>query len=636
MGASAWVAAAVAASVLAAVALDLRPWSAEALGFRARRLSVWLPTGFMYALFYCSRYATAAGAQSTSVREGLGLQLEDFALITTGGFWAYAVTAPATGKLCGKLGVRRSMLCASIGCIATSLITGLLLELGLLHSGALRVALVALHSLGFAMQGLGTAAATKLSSALYSREERGVFAGVYNVMISSGYFLALGVSPSIASSLGFAWVFLLPAAALCLVVLVMLCTLQERPPSRQHPVDAVEQPVSAAAGVDGRAHSVHQRRRQRPDDNSEQTALVEAEARANIADGQLRRLLTNPTFMCFTSALACMCWVRDGLLTYLLNFVAASRGTGEVGSEAAALIGGAVTLGGCVGGVLSGLLSDRVFEGRRAPPVLLFTVLQMLCLGALWLCRGSQSDAVLALVVFVATLFVLGNYTTLSYTVPADLPPADVGLAAGVMTAASYMTSGFAAGLLGNVIEVFGYGAWMASLVLATALGGAFVLCGACLCGNTVPVQPTLRVGIATDGFSEEAAGLMEWERRGLLVNSDTESSEHAQVQYAGIQDEFLRSRIDDETGELTFHQWGGGRGRFESDSVSRAERLIWRFPELGESPHRPAGGGGGGGGSAASRLQRPIDDHVSFLRSRMRDPTSYFAARPNQYTSPY
>jgi sugar phosphate permease len=611
---------------MAAVALDLRPWSAEALGFRARRLSAWLPTGVMYALFYCSRYATSTGAQSTSVREGLGLQLEDFAMINTCGFWVYAATAPATGKLCGRLGVRRSMLWASIGCITTNLSMGLLLQLGLLHSAALRLALVVLHSLGFALQGLGTAAATKLSSALYWREERGIFAGVYNVMISSGYFLALGVSPSIASSLGFAWVFLLPAAALCLVVLAMLCTLQERLPSRQHPVDAAERPVSAAGG-DNRAHSLHQRRIRRLSDDSEQTARIETESRATVDGGQLRRLLTNPTFMCFTSALACTCWVRDGLLTYLLNFVATSRGTDEIGSEAAALIGGAVTLGGCVGGVLSGLLSDHVFEGRRAPPILLFTVMQMLCLGALWLCRGPQSDAVLAFVVFVATLFVLGNYTTLSYAVPADLPPAEVGLAAGVMTAASYLSSGFAAGLLGSVIEAFGYGAWMTSLVFATALGGLFVLCGARLCGNTVPVQPVLL--IVTDGLSEESAGLMEWQSG---LNRDAESSGHAQVRYAGIQDEFLRSRIDDETGELTFHQWGGGRGRYESDSLTRAERLIWRIPELDESPRtcRPAGG------PAASRLQRPIDDHVSFLRSRMRDPTSYFAARPNRYTSPY
>ena len=195
------------------------------------------------------------------------------------------------------------------------------------------------------------------------------------------------------------------------------------------------------------------------------------------------------------------------------------------------------------------------------------------------------------------------------------------------MTAAGYLTSGLAAGLLGSLIESGGHGAWMASLMFATALGGWFVLCGVRLRGNTAPVQPVLRVGMHAAEFQpEEMMGLMEWESG---LNRDAESTEHAQVQYAGIQDEFLRSRIDDETGELTFHQWGGGRGRFESDSASRAERLIWRFPELGES--QPARGAG-----PAARLQRPIDDHVSFLRSRMRDPTSYFAARPTRYTSPY
>ena len=349
------------------------------------------------------------------------------------------------------------------------------------------------------------------------------------------------------------------------------------------------------------------------------------------------RLLTNPTFMCFASALMCMCWVRDGLLTYLLNFVAASRGTGAVGSEAAALIGGAVTLGGCLGGVLSGLLSDRVFGGRRTPPIVVLTGLQLLCLAALWLCRGSQSDAVLAFIVAAAAICVLGNYTMLSYTVPADLPPSDVGCAAGMMSAAGYLTSGLAAGLLGRLTssgepggsQAGDYGdsgdylAWMASLVFATTLGGAFVVCGGYLRGNAAPVQPALRVGQHdADGLQLEATGLMDWE------SSLAESSEHAQVQYAGIQDEFLRSRTDDETGVLTFHQWGGGRGRFESESASRAERLIWRFPELGESRQARRG--------SSSRLQRPIDDHLNFLRSRMNDPTSYFAARPLRYTSPY
>jgi sugar phosphate permease len=603
MGASGWVAVAVAASLLSAVALDLRPWSADAVSFRARRLSVWLPTGFMYSLFYCNRYAVAAGAQSATVRETLGLQLEDFALITTCGFWAYALSAPATGKLCDRLGVRQSMLCASAGCIATSLLTGLLLGLGVLHSRVtIRLVLALLHSLGFALQGLGTAAAIKLSSALYSHEERGVFAGVYNVMISSGYFLALGVSPSVASSLGFAWVFLLPAIALSLVFLVMLCALQENlpVPSHQH--------------------------------LSSRNTLGRAQAQATVAGGQLQRLLTNPSFMCFTSALVCMCWVRDGLLSYLLNFVAVSRGTSEVGSEVAALIGGAVTLGGCLGGVLSGMLSDRVFGGRRAPPIGVFTVLQLGCLLSLWLCRESQSDVVLALIVAAAAICVLGNYTMLSYTVPADLPPADVGFAAGVMTAAGYLTSGLATGLLGHVLESGGYGAWMASLMIATTLGGGFVLCGACLrCNNAAPVQPALHIGMHVGLGSQlnEAAGLMDWESS-LSRAAAVDVSEHAQVQHAGIQDEFLRSRIDDETGELTFHQWGGGRGRFESVSASRAERLIWRIPELGES--RPARGARG---SVSCRL-RPIDDHVSFLRSRIRDPTSYFAGSTLRFTSPY
>ena len=227
-----WVATAVAVSLLAAVTLDLWPCFVcsrdsssrkASAGFRAQRLAVWLPTGFMYALFYCGRYAVAAGGQSPIVQEKLGLGQGDFAVITSCGFWAYAATAPVTGKLCDYLGVRRGMLLASAGFVTTNLLAGAMLESGVVRSrSALRLALALLYSLNFVLQGIGTAGAVKLSSAWYSRSERGVFAGVYNVVISSGYFLALGVSPSIASGLGYGWVFVLPGAALCLVVLLML------------------------------------------------------------------------------------------------------------------------------------------------------------------------------------------------------------------------------------------------------------------------------------------------------------------------------------------------------------------------------------------------------------------------------
>ena len=162
-----WVATAVAVSLLAAVTLDLWPCFVcsrsgdsssrrASAGFRAQRLAVWLPTGFMYALFYCGRYAVAAGGQSPIVQEKLGLGQGDFAVITSCGFWAYAATAPVTGKLCDYLGVRRGMLLSSAGFVTTNLLAGAMLESGVVRSrSALRLVLALLYSLNFVLQGIG-------------------------------------------------------------------------------------------------------------------------------------------------------------------------------------------------------------------------------------------------------------------------------------------------------------------------------------------------------------------------------------------------------------------------------------------------------------------------------------------------
>ena len=239
-------------------------------------------------------------------------------------------------------------------------------------------------------------------------------------------------------------------------------------------------------------------------DDVERMSLVEpphpgvAPNTAPAARGsKLWKLLANPTFLCYLAATVAMCWVRDGLLTHLLSFLATSRGVDELGSDVATLVGGAVTLGGCVGGVLCGLVSDRVFAGRRAPPIMVFSSLQLLGLASLWRCHDTSSDLVLVLVLFALTTCVLGNYTMLSYTIPADLPPADVGLAAGVMTAGGYLASGLATWTLGFLIESRGYFAWWASLVAGTILSGLFVLCGTCFRVAVTPVQPVLSsVGI--------------------------------------------------------------------------------------------------------------------------------------------
>ena len=86
-------------------------------------------------------------------------------------------------------------------------------------------------------------------------------------------------------------------------------------------------------------------------------------------------------------------------------------------------------------------------------------------------------------------------------------------------------------------------------------------------------------------------------------------------VQYAGIADEFLRSRIDAD-GELSFFQWESSDARScARDRSTAAERFMWRLPVHAAT-------------AARRTANRPTDDHRSFLMRRRNDPTSYFGSR--------
>ena len=73
---------------------------------------------------------------------------------------------------------------------------------------------------------------------------------------------------------------------------------------------------------------------------------------------------------------------------------------------------------------------------------------------------SAGSDAVIFSLMFLTATFMLGNYTLLSYTIPTDLPGPIVATAAGIMTAAGYLSSGLAGLGLGKLIGVYGWWGW--------------------------------------------------------------------------------------------------------------------------------------------------------------------------------
>ncbi|KAG9413070.1 hypothetical protein AC1031_016085 [Aphanomyces cochlioides] len=262
-----------------------------------------------------------------------------------------------------------------------------------------RLNVMAIYALNVLSQGFGTSAVVKINASWYTPTERGVFSGVFNIFVASGYYLALGSGHSIIMAFGWPYLFFIPSALLLIMTGVVAGVIANEPPTAAlHPQQATAEKAPPT---------------------------------------QFSRLIANKTLWGYLAAVFCLSWTRDGLLNWMYAYFDSVR-LEPLSADDHAILGGAWTLGGFVGGVLCGWISDCVFHSKRMPPVILFSVVLAACFILLYTLAASLSIVFLGLLVFTVSVFLLGNYTLLSYTVPADLPVDVAAGASGLFTAVRY------------------------------------------------------------------------------------------------------------------------------------------------------------------------------------------------------
>lgn len=449
--------------------------------------------GVAYAAFYMARYNVAAGNVS-SIRDQLQFSstfmgwcvcfyvslyclasghltlTHDIHMCRTlsAGSWSYAATAPFTGQITDRIGGKNGMLVACLGAALCNLALGLLFLCDV-PLGVEKALFVTLYACNVLVQGFGTSAVVKINAAWYAASERGLFAGVFNIMLTSGYFLSLGAGSSIIAVLGWAYVFIIPGATLLVMALVILCYVKSTPVEASA-CAADFAPLSPSDSSDDDTTVANKGGRPPRGGHSKRPPVLSAQER-------MKKLLSNYTFLGYLLAVFFLSWARDGFLNWFLSFFDAVRAEALTTADTA-IIGGAWTIGGFVGGILCGWLSDVLFNSDRVMPIFIFSVLQAVLLGTLYFFSATCSVLLLGVLVFLSSVFLLGNYTLLSYTVPSDLPQDIAAGAAGIMTAVGYFSTGLSGAFMGNVIGTGGYRIWILSLMLASILAGMFTVLG--------------------------------------------------------------------------------------------------------------------------------------------------------------
>jgi OPA family glycerol-3-phosphate transporter-like MFS transporter len=387
--------------------------------FRVRRVANWLPLGLTYATYYMGRY------NFNVVKGDMGkmfhLDKAQMGIIATAGFWTYALSVIFNGPLADRFGGRRSILFGAVGALTMNLIIGLLFLNG--WTTKVLVGMSLLYSVNMYFQSFGALSVVKVNAAWFHVQERGVFGGVFGSMISAGYFLAISIGGWILARFDWYWVFLVPAGAIGVMALVDVFMVRDRPSHAGH---ADFDTGDASSG----------------DETPVDLAYL------------AKRVFTNPVLVTIAAAEFCTGFVRQGLLLYFTEFLSEVHGVGK-GTAVFVWAGAGVTIGGIVGALVCGFLSDKVFQSRRAPVAFIFYLGQIVALGLLGFASGPVAAAVL---IGVSCMFIFGVHGMLSGTASMDFGGRKAAAtAAGMLDGIQYVASGLTGFGLGWILKTYGW-----------------------------------------------------------------------------------------------------------------------------------------------------------------------------------
>jgi OPA family glycerol-3-phosphate transporter-like MFS transporter len=399
--------------------------------YRQRRFMNWFPLGLTYATFYMGRY------NFNVVKGDLGRMFEldkaQMGIIATAGFWTYALAVMINGPLADRFGGRKAILFGAAGAALLNLLIGMMFLGGLQGQGTkLIVAMSLLYSVNMYFQSFGALSVVKVNSSWFHVTERGVFGGIFGSMISAGYFLAITVGGWILSFLTYYWIFLIPAMAIATMFTVDFLLVRDKPSQAGHKDfdtgDATTGPLDPT--------------------------LVPAEEPPVSLAYIARKVFTNPIVLTIAAAEFCTGFVRQGLLLYFTEYLH------EVHHITKSMplywwVGLGITIGGILGGIVCGWMSDKLFQSRRPPVAFIFYWGQVLALLLLAYAPGPYTAAFL---VGFSCMWIFGVHGMLSGTASMDFGGRKAAASAtGFLDGIQYVASGLTGFGLGWILKTYGW-----------------------------------------------------------------------------------------------------------------------------------------------------------------------------------
>ena len=379
---------------------------------RLRRLqwSTFLSATFGYGMYYVCRLSLNV-VKKPIVDEGLFSETE-LGIIGAVLFFTYAVGKFTNGFLADRSNINRFM---STGLLVTALVN---LCLGFVHSFIL---FTILWGISGWFQSMGAASCVVGLSRWFTDKERGSYYGFWSASHNIGEAMTFIIVASIVSVLGWRYGFLGAGLVGLIGTLIIWCFFHDSPQSKGLP------PVNVPKEKKG----------MNPLETEEFNRAQKA-------------VLHNPAIWILAFSSAFMYISRYAVNSWGVFYLEAQKGYSTLD---ASFIISISSVCGIVGTMFSGVISDRLFGGRRNIPALIFGLMNVVALCLFLLVPGVHFwlDA-LAMVLFGLGIGVLICF--LGGLMAVDIAPRNAsGAALGVVGIASYIGAGLQDVMSGVLIE---------------------------------------------------------------------------------------------------------------------------------------------------------------------------------------
>ncbi len=378
--------------------------------FRRRRFFNWFPVGMTYAFLYMGRYNLNACIDKKDVL--LLFDKAQYFEIDSWGALTYGLSFLVNGPITDRIGGRKTTVIAAVGAAGANLLMGLL-AFKVMKDGSVakadRAALVpvfaGLYALNMYFQSFGAVSIVKVNSAWFHLRERGTFGGIFGILISLGLYFAFDWSSAIVRVLGAHFAFIIPAAILLVLAGVDAALVRDTP------------------GQAGHADF----------DLGDATSSGERMPLGKV----VRAMLGSSAILTIAAVEFCSGYLRNTILKSYKSF---SEDTGRAATDFVQQHWGMMNcVAGILGGVLAGVISDRLFQSRRGP---VSAVLYGVMVAGSILMFLTLRTPYVGWVLVLMTLAIIGVHGMLSGTASMDFGgKRNVGVVVGVIDGCVYLGS---------------------------------------------------------------------------------------------------------------------------------------------------------------------------------------------------